>query len=283
MDIRTLNADEIEVKVKQVGEKGAVALLYKTARTDMALLDEVFGQGNWTNDYKEIKGNLYCGIAVRFQDTGEWVWRWDCGIESRADDEGNEKKGEASDAFKRAGTRWGIGRELYTAPFIFLSLQTVSAGKDAKGRPRYALANKFASFSVKQIGYDENRRINELIIEDEKGNIVYSFPKGRQAAKPPAGAAKASVTNKETGKGQKTVQGAADELTQARETEVVIRGTAYKLGGLPVGTVEWLAAHSKSSDVKAAASLIVREAFKDAMKEEDEIPWEDKDAEGQDS
>lgn len=96
-------------------------------------------------------------------------------------------------------------------------------------------------------------------------------------------AAKASVTNKETGKGQKTVQGAADGLTQARETEVVIRGTAYKLGGLPVGTVEWLAAHSKSSDVKAAASLIVREAFKDAMKEEDEIPWEDKDAEGQDS
>lgn len=203
MEIRTLRADEIEVKVKQVGEKGAVALLYKTARTDMAVLDEAFGQNNWTNDYKEIKGNLYCGIGIRMADTGEYVWRWDCGIESRADDEGNEKKGEASDAFKRAGTRWGIGRELYTSPFIFLSVSTVAAGKDTKGRPRYALADKFASFSVKKIGYDENRRISELVIEDEKGNIVYTFPKVKQAAKSPAGAVKSSAPDEETKKARK--------------------------------------------------------------------------------
>lgn len=48
---RFLTADEIEVKVKQVKETGLVCLLYKTARTDMDLLDETVGAGSWTNDY----------------------------------------------------------------------------------------------------------------------------------------------------------------------------------------------------------------------------------------
>lgn len=116
---RFLTADEIEVKIKQVKENGLVCLLYKTARTDMDLLDETVGAGNWTNDYKEIKGNLYAGIGV-IQENGGIQWKWDCGIESREDEEGNQKKGEASDAFKRAGFRWGIGRELYTSPFVWI-------------------------------------------------------------------------------------------------------------------------------------------------------------------
>ena len=116
---RFLTADEIEVKVKQVKENGLVCLLYKTARTDMDLLDETVGAGNWTNDYKEIKGNLYAGIGI-IQENGGIQWKWDCGIESREDEEGNQKKGEASDAFKRAGFRWGIGRELYTSPFVWI-------------------------------------------------------------------------------------------------------------------------------------------------------------------
>lgn len=284
MEIRTLRADEIEVKVKQVGEKGAVALLYKTARTDMAVLDEAFGQNNWTNDYKEIKGNLYCGIGIRMADTGEYVWRWDCGIESRADDEGNEKKGEASDAFKRAGTRWGIGRELYTSPFIFLSVSTVAAGKDTKGRPRYALADKFASFSVKKIGYDENRRISELVIEDEKGNIVYAFPKVKQAAKPPAGGAKGTVPNEETKKARKPAQSVKDALIEAKETQIVLKGTQYKLGALPKVTLEYLAEKSKSEEIREAAGLVLREKLKEEIFETDEpLPWEVKDDQGSDT
>ena len=82
---RLLSADEIEVKVKKVTEKGVVALLYKTARVDMDILDETYGPENWQDDYKEIKGNLYCGIGINE------VWKWDCGIESREDDEGNQK------------------------------------------------------------------------------------------------------------------------------------------------------------------------------------------------
>ena len=170
---RTLNADEIEVRVKQVSEKGAVALLYKTARIDMDLLDEVIGADRWSCEYREIKGNLFCGITI------DGVTKWDCGIESRADDDGNEKKGEASDAFKRAGFRWGIGRELYTAPFIFLFTKTE---KDKDGK--YKLAG-FPTFSVQSIGYDDKRRIKSLVIIEEKtGKEVFGFPKGQNAEEP---------------------------------------------------------------------------------------------------
>lgn len=145
---RTLKADEIEVKVKQVKENGLVALLYKTARTDMDILDETVGAENWDCDYKEIKGNLYCGISVKTD--GGWVTKWDCGIESREDGEGNEKKGEASDAFKRAGFKWGIGRELYTSPFIWISPEKANIKKQDNGT--YKCYDKFV---VRKIEYDD--------------------------------------------------------------------------------------------------------------------------------
>ena len=118
--MRPLNADEIEVRVGQVYNGCCSMLLYKNARVDMAILDETYGEFGWQCDYKELKGNMYCGIAVENTMTGEWIWKWDCGVESNTEKE----KGEASDAFKRAGFRWGIGRELYTAPFIWLQVAT---------------------------------------------------------------------------------------------------------------------------------------------------------------
>ena len=167
---RFLTADEIEVKVKQVKENGLVCLLYKTARTDMDLLDETVGADNWTNDYREIKGNLYAGIGIRQKD-GSMVWKWDCGIESREDGEGNEKKGEASDAFKRAGFRWGIGRELYTSPFVWIKedkAEIKQVGTDKNGKP---LCKCFDKFSVEKIAYDENSgRIIGLAIRNDSKN-----------------------------------------------------------------------------------------------------------------
>ena len=118
--MRALNADEIEVRVGQVYNGAVSMLLYKNARVDMAILDETYGEFGWQCDYKELKGNMYCGIAVLNETAGEWVWKWDCGTESNTEKE----KGEASDAFKRAGFRWGIGRELYTAPFIYMKVAT---------------------------------------------------------------------------------------------------------------------------------------------------------------
>ena len=176
-----LTADQIEVKVKQVSAKGAVLLLYKTARTDMELLDAVVGPMSWAVDYREIKGNLYCGIGIT-EDGERWVWKWDCGIESRADGDGNEKKGEASDAFKRAGFKWGVGRELYTSPFTFAKVET-----EKNDRGQYVMKDKFARFTVKEIGY-EGRSVSRLVIADNRGQVVFSYGKGAM----PAGSAEAA-------------------------------------------------------------------------------------------
>lgn len=157
---RLLTESEIECKVKKVTEKGAILLLYKTARTDMDILDEQIGAENWTCDYREIKGNLYCRIGICFGDG--WVYKEDCGIESREDGDGNEKKGEASDAFKRAGFKWGIGRELYTAPFIFIPAEKMNIS-NYNGKPK-----TFDTFSVERIAYDDNRRISGLAIRNDK-------------------------------------------------------------------------------------------------------------------
>lgn len=114
MAFRCLKPEEVEVRVGRCSEKGVSLLLYKTARTDANLLDETYGPERWQCDYKDIDGKLYCGIGVLFD--GIWVWKWDTGTESNME----AQKGEASDAFKRAGFKWGIGRELYTAPRIWV-------------------------------------------------------------------------------------------------------------------------------------------------------------------
>lgn len=164
--MRLLKAEEIDVKVKQINQNGCLLLLYKTARVDMAILDEEFTPMGWQSDYKTINDVLYCGIGVRHKDTNEWVWKWDCGIESR-DNDGMEKKGEASDAFKRAGFKWGIGRELYTAPFIWAKVPTVKMGAG------YQLQDRYAKFAVESIDYDTKGNITSLVIVDNKGQIVY--------------------------------------------------------------------------------------------------------------
>lgn len=180
---RLLKADEIEVKVKQVTAKGAVLLLYKTARTDMDLLDETVGAENWICEYDEIKGNLFCKVGIKSESNG-WVYKQDCGIESREDGDGNEKKGEASDAFKRAGFKWGIGRELYTSPFVWVSADKMNLEQN---NGKYKTNDRF---TVKTIGYDDNRRINRLEIVNEKtGKVVYtmgaaSTPKPEQPKEP---------------------------------------------------------------------------------------------------
>lgn len=161
-----LGPEDIEVKVKQVLKTGAIALLYKTARTDRKYLNMVYGPMNWTSDYKTIKDNLYCGIGVREDADHQFVWKWDCGIESRTDDDGNEKKGEASDAFKRAGYQWSIGEELYSAPQIILEVATKEDGK------KYVLENKYAKYIVTAIEYDDNRAISYIEIQNEKTGVV---------------------------------------------------------------------------------------------------------------
>lgn len=175
--MRKLLPEEIECRVAQVSQKGCSLLLYKTARVDRAILDEEYGCMNWQNDFKTIDGKMYGGIGVRYDNNGnsEWVWKWDCGVESNTEKE----KGEASDCFKRAGFKWGIGIELYTAPFIWYNCETVR-----KENGKYELANRFTKFFVKNIGYDTAGNINALTIIDDNGKSVFNL--GKKAEKPNA-------------------------------------------------------------------------------------------------
>jgi hypothetical protein len=154
LKFRTLEADEIECRIQSVKQNGLVLLLYKTARTDANILDEIVGPTNWQNDFKVINNNLYCGIGIYDKEVSQWVWKWDCGTESNTEKE----KGEASDSFKRAGFKWGIGRELYSTPFTWITSDKCKIDN-----------NKcFDKFYVSQIKYSENKQIVALAINDSK-------------------------------------------------------------------------------------------------------------------
>lgn len=122
MKFRNLSSEEIEVRVQSVAknDKGVILLLYKDARVDQNILDETVTPKYWQKEYYEANGVLFCKVGINVGAlTGNydsWVWKSDCGSESNIE----AQKGEASDAFKRACFNWGIGRELYTAPFIYV-------------------------------------------------------------------------------------------------------------------------------------------------------------------
>lgn len=163
---RTLKPQEIDCRVATIGANGLSLLLYKDARVDMNILDETVGATNWQRDHKEFKENIYCGIGIFNKEIEQWIWKWDCGKESFSDSE----KGEASDSFKRAGFNWGIGRELYTAPFIWIKpLDAKEFDKNDKGK--YATNTKF---KVSKINYDTDKNIIGLEIIDNKKNIRFS-------------------------------------------------------------------------------------------------------------
>ena len=172
MNFRKLKAEDIEVRIATVKEKGLSLLLYKTARTDAKLLDEEVGAMNWSNDFKIVDGVLYGGISVYSTEKRAWITKWDAGTESYTEKE----KGRASDAFKRAGFKWGIGRELYTAPFIWVAADKVNI-TEYKGK----LAC-FDRFYVSKIDYTDDK-ITTLEILNDKHELVFSMGKKKRPTK----------------------------------------------------------------------------------------------------
>lgn len=163
---RHLKPNEIECRVSEIAKDGSYLklLLYKTARTDAQMLDETVSPEHWQNDFKIIDGNLYGGIGIDFGNG--YIWRWDCGTESNVEKE----KGEASDAFKRAGFKWGIGAELYSSPKIVINKQYANI-KEYSGKYRC-----YDAFSVAHIEYDDDGKISALqITNDSSKKIVWSM------------------------------------------------------------------------------------------------------------
>lgn len=126
---KPFRADQIKQRVGSTNydkTKGLV-LNYIDARDVMDRLDEVVGADKWQTRYKDVKGNLFCGIGIKIGDN--WIWKYDAGAESNTEKE----KGEASDSLKRAGVQWGIGRFLYDIPARWLALDTY---KDSRGETK---------------------------------------------------------------------------------------------------------------------------------------------------
>lgn len=160
-EIRKLRADEIECRIGQIKENGLSLLLYKDARCDMNILDETFGSMNWKREH--TRDNRNCIVSVYDEDKKEWVSKEDTGTESNTEAE----KGLASDSFKRACVNWGIGRELYTAPFIWINADNIEI-KNYGGKLR--CNDKFV---VEKITYKENGDIDGLSIKTTKGARVF--------------------------------------------------------------------------------------------------------------
>lgn len=176
---RTLNADEIDVRVSTATEKGASYLLYKDARCDMNILDETVGAFNWKREH--TRDNANCIVSIYDEKKNEWVSKEDTGTESYTEAE----KGLASDSFKRACFNWGIGRELYTAPFIFIPADKL----EWRENKRTGKKEPATKLKVTKIGYDEKRRINTLVINSPKG-VVFEYYNDTETAKKPEKTAK---------------------------------------------------------------------------------------------
>ena len=175
MEFRDLRADEIDCRIAQIDEKGEwlSLLLYKDARVDQNILDETATPMGWQRDHKELKGNIYCGISIWDKDKQQWITKWDCGKESFTESE----KGEASDSFKRAGFNWGIGRELYTAPKIFIKKIDDKGLNNFETYERKGKVASKTSFRVEAIEIT-NKEITGLAIKNNKGKRVFVYKKG---------------------------------------------------------------------------------------------------------
>ena len=156
MEFRNLRADEIDVRVSQAKASGVSLLLYKDARADMTILDETVGAMNWMRQH--CRENANCIVSIWDDKKQQWISKEDTGTESNTEKE----KGLASDSFKRACFNWGIGRELYTAPFIWIKADDCTALSSSGDRWKC-----FDEFVVEKI-IIEDKKIKALAIKNAK-------------------------------------------------------------------------------------------------------------------
>ena len=165
-EIRLLRADEIECRVGTINERGLSLLLYKDARVDQKILDEAFGMYGWERTHQSIEGNLYCTVRIWDSEKAQWIEKQDVGTTSYTEKE----KGQASDAFKRACVNVGIGRELYTAPFIWIPSSKANI-------------QKRDNREVREISYNEMREIAAITIVNDRGVVVYEYQEKKNSSK----------------------------------------------------------------------------------------------------
>ena len=185
---RPLTKEEIDCRVATCNQNGVSLLLYKDARVDQNILDETFGIFGWQRSHQLIDGNLYCTVSIRNPETGEWIYKQDVGKESNAEKE----KGQASDSFKRACFNLGIGRELYTAPFIWIPKELVTIKKDNKGKDTTS-----DKFSVSSITIEGGKIVQLEIQSDTRKCVVYTYGTKKQNNNAPVQNEQANVKSQQ--------------------------------------------------------------------------------------
>lgn len=223
-EIRLLHADEIECRVAMVMDTGVSLLLYKDARVDQRILDETFTTFGWKRSHQVIDGNLYCTVEVWDAEKSQWIGKQDVGKESYAEKE----KGQASDSFKRACVNWGIGRELYSAPFIWVPVEKVHIQKI---KEKYVTKDRF---QVTDINYNDKREIIGLQIQNQRGEIIYSYYAGKKKEEVKSRSKQASGNSVEvkTKLAEKAMQNRMDELQKELDRTGVSWQTVLQRYGL---------------------------------------------------
>lgn len=168
-EFRDLRADEIDCRIAQIGEKGLSLLLYKDARCDQKILDETVGAMNWQNHYS--RDNANCVVSIWDDKKEQWISKENTGKESNTE----AQKGLASDSFKRACFNWGIGRELYTAPFIWIKPNNFNL-TERKGKPAC-----FDEFIVSHIKIKDKIIVELCIFNQTKSQEVFSYGMEKQS------------------------------------------------------------------------------------------------------
>lgn len=178
-----LDAEDIEVKLNPgTQETGFEVVLYKSGTIDAIMLDRVFGPMGWKKSNETIlrpdnTEKLTCTISVWNDKSGEWISK--DGVGTNTDWEA--EKGQETDAMKRAGFQWGIGRELkYHMPKLFFPYDGCKScfeyGEDAQNRPLFITRDKFI---VEQVIYDDeesvSRRIAAISIRNVTNNTRKMF------------------------------------------------------------------------------------------------------------
>lgn len=163
--IRNLHADEIECRVGSIFESGITLLLYKNARVDQAILDEVFGIYGWQREHQMIGNSLYCTVSIWDGEKKTWISKQDTGTSG----EFEKEKSAASDSFKRACVNLGIGRELYSAPYIFIPTYKIQM-KEKNGKKSVK-----DNFYVSEISISPEKVITELSILNQRKEEVFRW------------------------------------------------------------------------------------------------------------
>lgn len=201
MEFRLLRADEIDCRVSVLKDNGLSLLLYKDARVDQNILDETVGAMNWQR--RHTRDNANCIVSIWDKEKSQWIEKEDTGTESNTEKE----KGLASDSFKRACFNWGIGRELYSAPFIWIKAEDTIISND-KGKLKCK-----DSFYVSKISYDEHRNIVALVIKSTTTNKrVFSM-----------GSVQTQTESQKKAEEQKMVEADQEKIENSVISEVKVR------------------------------------------------------------